>query len=352
MSKPEIGEKLRTQRVIWMGFGVSGQKHLRETAGIAFFISLLAAISLIVLINTVLAGTESGEFCPTCPDWTNLEGWYAQKESYENGQQNAQNSPAQAVAVPAPIEEPASYPAASLLTRADSIDGDRIILDVRSGQDYQEGHIPGARNIYWKELQKDGVLDPILAQDALGRAGITVGDRLLVYGDSDDEGAPFVFWALSYLGQEDVSLLDGGIDAALDAGLSLSANAPTPAPTNFTSHTVTWLLVTPESLDGLLGRSDVNILDARDFYEYGKNRITNEAMPLGLDKIYAHSEIKDAATLDDLFGRRLDESGVVMVYGTPEAYSLFYGLRLMGYNATLLEGEWWKESRWAVSNVA
>ena len=340
-----------------MGFSSSGQRQQGRTAGSAFFLSLLAAISLIMLIGTALAGTETGEFCPDCPDWTNLDGWYAQKESYENGlqsssppaAQNTANSPTNAISTPA--EEPAKYPVASLLTRADSMESDRVVLDVRSNQEYQEGHIAGARNIYWKDLQRDGVLDPILAQNALGRAGITASDRLLIYGDSSDEGAPFVFWALSYLGHEDVSLLDGGIDAALSAGLDLSANAPSPNAANYTSHIVPGLLVTPENLDGMLGRSDVDILDARDFSEYGQDRITNGAISLSLDKIYKDSEIKDADTLEDLFGRRLDESGTAIVYGTPEAYSLFFSLRLMGYNATLLEGDWWKETGWAVSNV-
>ena len=312
---------------------------------------------MITLFSTALAGTETGEFCPTCPDWTNLDGWYAQKESYENGmqspsppvQQDTGNSPTNAISTPA--EEPANYPVASILTRANSMESDRVVLDVRSAQDYQEGHIPDARNLYWKDLQRDGVLDPSLAQDALGRAGITASDRLLIYGDSIDHGAPFVFWALSYLGHEDVSLLDGGIDAALSAGLALSANAPSPEPANYTSHIVPGLLVTPESLDGMLQMADVSILDARDFSEYGKDRITNEAIPLSLDKIYKDSKIKDAGTLEDLFGRRLDESGTAIVYGTPEAYSLFFSLRLMGYNATLLEGDWWKETSWAVSNV-
>ena len=341
-----------------MGLGVSGQKQQREIAGTAFFISLLAATSLIILFSTALAGTETGEFCPDCPDWTNLDGWYAQKESYENSMlspspavfQNMLNSQAQAKSNP--IEETsADYPVASILTRANLIESDRVVLDVRSIQEYQEGHIPGARNLYWKDLQKDGVLDPILAQEALGQAGIIASDRLLIYGDSSDHGAPFVFWALSYLGHEDISLLDGGIDAALNAGLDLSANAPSIAPTNYTSHVVPGLLVTPESLDDMLGLSDVSILDARDFSEYGKNRITNEAMPLSLDRIYKDSGIKDASILEDLFGSRLDESGTAVVYGTPEAYSLFFSLRLMGYNATLLEGDWWKETRWAVSNV-
>jgi len=212
------------------GFGCIWSKAAARDCRNCFFISLLAATSLIILFGTALAGTETGEFCPDCPDWTNLDGWYAQKESYENSmlspsppvEQNMPNSQAQAESNT--IEDKsADYPVASILTRANLIESDRVILDVRSIQEYQEGHIPGARNLYWKDLQRDGVLDPILAQEALGRAGIIASDRLLIYGDSSDHGAPFVFWALSYLGHEDISLLDGGIDAALNAGLDLSA---------------------------------------------------------------------------------------------------------------------------------
>lgn len=340
-----------------MGFGMSGLEHQRKTARKSVFIFLSAALCLNLALGTALAGTENGEFCPDCPDWTNMDGWYAQKESYENGQQSAksanqQNVQNRALTVSVPIEKPADdYPQALFLTRADSIKSDGVILDVRSWQNYQESHIPGARNLYWKDLQKGGVLDPILAEVALGQAGVSSSDRLLIYGNSDDEGAPFVFWALSYLGHEDVSLLDGGIDAAIHAGLALSTNAPSPAPTNYTSHTVPCLLVTSEGLESMLVLSDVSILDARDFSEYGKNRITNEAIPLSLNKIYGDSGIKTASTLEDLFGKRLDESKTVIVYGTPDAYNLFYSLRLMGYNATLLEGDWWKDTRWAVSNV-
>ncbi len=127
-----------------MGLGVSGQKQQREIAGTAFFISLLAATSLIILFSTALAGTETGEFCPDCPDWTNLDGWYAQKESYENSmlspsppvEQNMPNSQAQAESNT--IEDKsADYPVASILTRANLIENDRIVLDVRSAQKYQ-----------------------------------------------------------------------------------------------------------------------------------------------------------------------------------------------------------------------
>jgi thiosulfate/3-mercaptopyruvate sulfurtransferase len=110
-------------------------------------------------------------------------------------------------------------------------------------------------------------------------------------------------------------------------------------------------LVTQDNLESMLDLSDARVLDARDFFEYGQSRLGNESICLSQDKLYENSRIKDARTLEDLFDRRLEKSGTVIVYGTPQAYSLFYSLRLMGYNATLLEGDWWKETKWAVSNI-
>jgi thiosulfate/3-mercaptopyruvate sulfurtransferase len=319
---------------------------------------MLVAFVLSFLTIPALAGTETGEFCPTCPDWTNLDGWLAQKEAYENAQQNGgqqngqQNLPISGdPAATAKTDPPAEgYALSELIASAASLQSDQVILDVRSKADYQAGHISGARNLYWKDLQKDGRLDPALAKEALGRAGVKESDRLLLCGDSS-EGAAFVFWALSYLGHKNVSLLDGGADAARKAGINFTTNAPFPLPSNYTAHIVPWLLVSPENMQSLLELTDVRILDARDFSEYGRSRLSNLSICLSLDKLYDSSGIKDAATLKDLFGRRLDESGTQMVYGTPQAYSLFYSLRLMGYNATLLEGDWWKETEWAVSNV-
>jgi thiosulfate/3-mercaptopyruvate sulfurtransferase len=242
------------------------------------------------------------------------------------------------------------YVVPELITSPSSINSNQVILDVRSRQDYSFGHIPGARSLYWKDLQRNGTLDPALAKEELSHAGVNESDHLLVYGNSD-ESAAFVFWALSYLGQKDVSLLDGGVDAAREGGAGLTTNAPSPTPSNYTTHIVPWLLVTPDNLESMLEPSDVRVLDARDFSEYGQSRLGSESICLSLDKLYENSKIKDAGTLEDLFGRRLEDSGTAVVYGTPQAYSLFYSLRLMGYNATLLEGDWWKETKWAVSNV-
>jgi thiosulfate/3-mercaptopyruvate sulfurtransferase len=340
-----------------MGGGLScfGVRH--KLAGITLVVFyLLAILNLNFILSTALAGTETGEFCPTCPDWTDLDGWLAKKDAYEKAQQNSAQQNIQAknnIAAPNPKVDPIvkGYAEPELLTSAALIKGNQVILDVRTLEDYQSGHVSGARSLYWKDLQKDGSLDPDLAKDALCRTGVNDSDRILVYGSSD-EGAAYVFWALSYLGHKDLSLLDGGADEAWNAGLQKDKSQPSILPSNYTIRIIPWLMVTPANLDQFLAQADAQILDARDFSDYGRNRLTNASLSLSTEKLYSGSKIKDAATLEELLSRRnLDKMGTQIVYGTPQAYWLYYSLKLMGYNATLLEGDWWKETKWAVSNV-
>jgi thiosulfate/3-mercaptopyruvate sulfurtransferase len=139
---------------------------------------------------------------------------------------------------------------------------------------------------------------------------------------------------------------------ALAVGIPPETSTQLQKESNYTASPVPGVLVTESSLEALLNRSHVQILDARDFIEFGKCRLTNAAIPFEAEKLYDNNMIRDSADLEDLFGRRgLDKNGTQLVYGTPEAYSLFYGLRLMGYNATLLEGDWWSQTKWAVRNV-
>lgn len=357
-----------------MGVGESRNRRLRAAAGTAAGLFLVTALLSIFFANlffgVALAGSETGEFCPDCPDWTNFEGWLAKKEAYDRQQtQNAQygvqaggvqvngapvqaagNNPAQAAVAP----PQKSYPVPELLTSAAAAARAGVtVLDVRAPEDYRSGHISGARNLYWKDLQSHGRLDQALAVEALRRAGVNSSDRLLICGGSD-EGAYFTFWALCYLGHQNVSILDGGAKAAWDAGVKPETAAPSVPESNYTANarTVPWLLVSESNLDGFLNLSDLQILDARDFVDYGKSKFTNASIPLTADKLYEGGSIKDVAALEDLLGRReLDKEGTQLVYGTPQAYELFFALRLMGYNATLLEGDWWQQTKWAVRNV-
>lgn len=341
-----------------MGGGVSLSMGMEKMKTTTLLFGLICALSLGILAMAGSAGTETGEFCPTCPDWTNLDGWLAQRDAYERAQmeqQNSQQSTGVAIQPPAVVPQKAaeSYVRPDLITMPESLDEKGIILDVRSEEDYRSGHIAGARNIYWRDLQKNGDLDPSLLEMALGDVGIDESQRVIICGSSDDEGAPFLFWALSYLGHENISLLDGGVEAAKEAGALLSTNSPAAEPTNYSASIRPWMQVEPASLKEMLDQSALRILDARDFSEYGQSRLGNGSICLSHDKIYdERSRIKPPGTLKSLFERRTNPDDTVIVYGTPQAYYLFYSLRLMGSNVTLIQGDWWKETEWAVSNIS
>jgi 3-mercaptopyruvate sulfurtransferase SseA len=231
-----------------------------------------------------------------------------------------------------------------LLVFANSDLGGFMILDVRSPAEYELGHIIGARNLFWKDLRPKGSLEPAIAEEALRRLGVKNEDRLLVYGGAED--APYAFWALSYLGHRNVSILKVNKDQLNEKSRPQSERS------NYTAHILPELLVNGSMLSAWLSQKEIQILDARDFVEYGKSRLTNASLPLDSSKLYDGSAIKDASALEDLFSRsELDRKKVQLVYGEPGAYSLFYALSLMGYNATLIEGSWWSGSKFAVSTI-
>ncbi len=75
-----------------MGGGLSLSIGMEKMKTAALLLGLICALSLGILAMAGSAGTETGEFCPTCPDWTNLDGWLAQRDAYERAQMNEQNS--------------------------------------------------------------------------------------------------------------------------------------------------------------------------------------------------------------------------------------------------------------------
>ncbi len=319
---------------------------------------MFAAILSIIFIGQAQA--QGSQFCCDCPltyinehPGADLDDWYRVRDQYcdSNGNLKSNSNTGDLAGGQAKAVKSEAYPKQELLTPADSNLDKFVILDIREPVKYESGHIAGARNLYWRDLQTDGALDPARAESALCKLGIENSDSLLIYGETRDD-VSFVFWALSYLGHPNLSLLDGDLNSAQAAGVRIDKDAPEVKDSNYTINIVPWLLVRSDTLAGWLNQSDVNILDARDWVDYGRSKLTNAAYPMDAELLYKDDKLSDAATLRDLFSRRdLDKNDTQLVYGTPQAYSLFYCLKLMGYNATLLEGDWWLETEWAVSGI-
>ena len=345
-----------------MAFGASRfiKDILKRSKAWCMVVLVLAVLGLYPMMLLTLAGTETGEFCCTCPDYENFDAWLAKKAQLcdnagnligQSGNHIGQNSKPADGGSNAIINMDISYPNSQLVTSASSkLDG-LVMIDVRAPEEYASGHLHGARNLYWKETQAKERFDPMLTESALRKGGINHSDAVLIYGGPDDR-ASYIFWALSYLGFKNLSKLDGGIDDSPQEGLIVSNSISPINESNYSAHIVPSLLVNESQMGKWLERSDVQILDAREFSEYGRARLTNASLPLDPSKLYLEDfKIKDAKTIDEILSRRLDKSKIQIVYGTPQAYSLFYALELMGYNATILEGSWWKETEWAVNLI-
>jgi thiosulfate/3-mercaptopyruvate sulfurtransferase len=293
------------------------------------------------------------EFCCTCPDYANFDEWLAKSSKICDSAGNikpASDNTANGNKANT-IEEPRGYPNPEIITYATMQYSGSVIVDVREKKDYEKGHLPGARNLDWTTTQRDEILDPSLMQNALRKIGVNNSDLIMLYGGKNDE-ASYIFWAMSYIGHKNLTKLNGGLEDAVSNGNALTKSAQKNSESNYTIHIVQSLLVNESRLDRSHDKSGIQILDARDFSEYGKAKLTSAALPLDAKKLYLDNfKIKDQKTLDDLLGRRLEKNKIQIVYGTPDAYSLFYALELMGYNSTLIEGSWWKDTNWVVSIV-
>ena len=90
------------------------------------------------------------------------------------------------------------------------------VLDIRSAAEYAKGHIPGAINLPWQELnvsERDGIrneyADDAQIEKALSSVGISYDDTILIYGATSMAGRTFV--VLEYAGFDKLHVLDGGI---------------------------------------------------------------------------------------------------------------------------------------------
>ena len=130
----------------------------------------------------------------------------------------------------------------------------------------------------WTRDIVDTDVDPVpmqVAQPGPFAAKMTelgIGDETLVvaYDDYDHIFAGRLAWALRYYGHDEVRILDGGWSRWLAEGRPTSTAPPPPAPqqTAFTARPRPALRRTAREVEGVLGRADVVLIDARPPEQY------------------------------------------------------------------------------------
>ena len=79
---------------------------------------------------------------------------------------------------------------------------------------YNEGHLPNAHLVWWKQDIKDARRRDILTkqqfEELMSRVGATSDSELILYGDFNNWFAAFAFWVFDYYGQKKLKIMNGG----------------------------------------------------------------------------------------------------------------------------------------------
>jgi thiosulfate/3-mercaptopyruvate sulfurtransferase len=116
-----------------------------------------------------------------------------------------------------------------------------VVAEVDENPDlYDEGHIPGAVKLHWRDDLQDpverDVVDKRTFEELLGGLGIANSTTVVLYGDKNNWFAAYAYWYLKVYGHGDVRILDGGRQKWIDEGRELTTDVPSPTPAAYTAQ--------------------------------------------------------------------------------------------------------------------
>jgi thiosulfate/3-mercaptopyruvate sulfurtransferase len=106
-----------------------------------------------------------------------------------------------------------------------------VVAEVDENPDlYDEGHIPGAVKLHWRDDLQDPVERDLVEKDEferlMGSLGISNDATLVLYGDKNNWFAAYAYWYLKIYGHKDVRILDGGRQKWIDESRELTTDVP------------------------------------------------------------------------------------------------------------------------------
>jgi thiosulfate/3-mercaptopyruvate sulfurtransferase len=125
---------------------------------------------------------------------------------------------------------------------AEHLNDDRVVVaEVDEEPDlYEEGHIPGALNLHWREDLEDPVerdlVDKETFEKLMGSLGIGNDTTVVLYGDKNNWFAAYAYWYLKIYGHQDIRILDGGRQKWIEEGRDVTKEVQSPTAATYSAN--------------------------------------------------------------------------------------------------------------------
>jgi thiosulfate/3-mercaptopyruvate sulfurtransferase len=238
--------------------------------------------------------------------------------------------------------------------------GTITVLDYgRDPEAFAAGHIPSAaylpRAVAWETIDGiAGMLPPVatIAED-LRAAGVRNDQPVVVYDSGNGLWSARLFWALEYLGHQNVHLLDGGFATWEATQLPISREIAWPEPGNFDPRVQRRLIAdTPFIVEQLHDdASSLTVIDARSPAEFSGEDIRAERagrIPGSVNIDWVENRDQDGLFLKfqelaELYSNVVDDTGDIVTLcqtGVRGAHT-YVVLRVLGVErARVYDGSW------------
>ena len=162
------------------------------------------------------------------------------------------------------------------------------IIDTRSAEAYQKGHLPGALNIpeifTYLVTPESGGLEGLqkFFKQKLESNGIRPDDSLIIYEDAMDNGYGQSCrgrFLLNYFGHKDVRVFHGGFRAWASKGLPLVSEIPQILPSQYEMKINSEEMLTSQNILDAINDPSIYLLDCRDHAEW----VGATSSPYGVD---------------------------------------------------------------------
>jgi thiosulfate/3-mercaptopyruvate sulfurtransferase len=202
---------------------------------------------------------------------------------------------------------------------------DVVLIDARSAADYLKTHIDGAIGIDVVSLCNntpvEGTLKPTTELASIfGKNGVSDNSKIVIYCKTG-VNAGRMYWILKYLGCDDVSILEGQMDAWFAARKPITKNEKKLAATTFKASVNQSIFVDKAYVKSKL--SSAVLIDSRKKEEYDAGHIGN-AFNIPSESILNASKLKPVADLTTLLAKAPKDKEIILYCKTGVTASFMY----------------------------